>query len=84
MEKKSLTRAWPEEVEIPLKPWEDDLIQFARLITEIEEAGGFIAKNDQGERVQHVLVESMDIGAIELCELIARARVRWEKTKEKL
>lgn len=58
--------------------WDDDLIQFARLICEIS-ANVEISDNDW-----LALYQSMDLQPRDLHELFDRANKRWEEHKEKL
>lgn len=57
--------------------WGDDLIQFPRLIAELEAAGGFTPE------VMEDLCNSMDLYPFNVAELINRAQDTWDKIKEK-
>ena len=58
--------------------WEDDKIQFPRLIAEIEAAGGFSGK------LLVALLESMDLqDEQDLFDLVERAQNRWDKIKSR-
>lgn len=59
--------------------WNDDLIQFARLIAEMEAFGVF-----EGLDNWHGLFESMDLDEEAICELIDRAQAVFEKSKARL
>jgi hypothetical protein len=56
--------------------WENDRIQFPRLLAEIK-AVGLTADQSRG------LCLSMDITLDELCELLDRAEEEWERIKER-
>lgn len=52
--------------------WQNDKLQFARLISEIESAGGFT------EKLCETLCNEMDIDMNELDELVTRAQQCYE------
>ena len=54
--------------------WENDEVQFARLIAEI-------AGVDIGEEAWDELLENMNLESDELSELFDRAQMKWEKIK---
>ncbi len=56
--------------------WNDDSIQFARLLAEIN-----ATQNDLDLRA---LAESMDLSIDEINELFDRADIAWEKVKKSL
>lgn len=56
--------------------WEDDSIQFARLLAEI----GYIGMSDGDVQA---ICESMDISEDEFNQLLIRADIAWEKAKLK-
>lgn len=58
--------------------WEDDKLQFARLISEIQSVGGFDAE------LIHALAESMDLKITDIHELMERAEAVFEEEKSKL
>jgi ABC-type hemin transport system ATPase subunit len=60
------------------KSWENDRIQFSRLIAEVQEAGGF-----NPEMIEQ-LATSMDLSIRDVGKLIARACDDWDKLKEML
>lgn len=62
----------------PRNLWEDDLVQFARLIAECEAAGVFNTENATE------LAESMDLTTAQLFDLVTRAEDRFDKMKEEL
>lgn len=55
--------------------WYNDLLQFSRLISEVEAAGGFT------EELYQELQTSMDLEAGHIDELIDRAQENWEAYK---
>lgn len=65
----------------PDKNWENDAIQFARLIAEMEAAGYFAADS---RRLERNLLASMDLEPGNLSELIERAQEVWTYVKERL
>lgn len=56
-------------------PWNDNLTQFARLISELEAEGCFTLAAMQK------LQSSMDLDESQVCELIERAQTVWEQRK---
>jgi hypothetical protein len=58
--------------------WEDDGIQFPRLIAEMEACGAFTP------RVLDDLCESMDLDTGDIAELVDRAQTAWETIKSTL
>ena len=58
-------------------PWDNDRIQFARLIAEIEANGGFT------KSLLSDLCVSMDLNHDDVCQIIDRAQTFWDKTKIK-
>jgi hypothetical protein len=58
--------------------WENDSIQFPRLIAELEAAGGL-----QYDKLLGELSESMDLTVNEISEIVDRAQKAWETIKEK-
>ena len=58
--------------------WKNDEVQFARLIAEIEAAGGFTAK------LIADLSDSMDLDATGICEIIDRAQESFAATNAKI
>jgi len=67
-----------EEEALAASKWEDNSIQFPRLIEEAQAAGAFT------KEVINDMAESMDLQTHEVHELLERARVKWEKIKESL
>lgn len=57
-------------------PWQNNAIQFPRLIAELEAAGGFT------EAVVQDLQTSMDLDERDIYELIDRAQAQWDRIKE--
>lgn len=57
------------------KLWENDLLQFARLISEIEAAGGF------NNSLLKTLCQEMDLNLNDLGSLVDRAQAVWEDCK---
>lgn len=55
--------------------WQDNSIQFPRLIAELVACGAFTPE------VMRDLTESMDLDAVEIYELIDRAQGQWESVK---
>jgi hypothetical protein len=68
--------AHEEEEENPL--WEDDALQFARLLCELAAVG----VPDGADWAS--LSENMDLSVVELDSLFDRARRRWEEAKERI
>lgn len=62
---------------VPKSKWENDAIQFPRLIAELEAAGAFTAD------VMTSLCDSMDLDPSNINELVDRAQTKWEKVKSK-
>ena len=58
--------------------WDDNEIQFARLLSEIQAAGGFTEELLEGLRV------SMDLDNAEIFSLVARADHAFEDSKGKI
>lgn len=58
--------------------WENDKLQFARLISEIEVVGGFT------NELNKELCDSMGLEDQDLMELIERAQKTFDKAKEKI
>ena len=56
--------------------WDNNLIQFARLLCEIEQAGGIT--ND----VMQTLQTEMDLHESDICELLERAQTIWDNAKK--
>jgi hypothetical protein len=56
-------------------PWNDNLTQFARLISELEAEACF------NRSVMEKLQSSMDLDESQICELIDRAQTVWEQRK---
>ncbi len=56
--------------------WDDNSIQFPRLIAEIEAAGGFT------EQLVQDLCASMDLEKEDVFELIERAQYKWDDIKK--
>lgn len=56
--------------------WQDNSIQFPRLIAELEACGAFTPQ------VLRDLAESMDLSQTELSELVTRAQAVWESKKQ--
>lgn len=56
--------------------WENNSIQFPRLIEEAQAAGAFT------NEVLHDMADSMDLPISDIHELMERARVVWKKRKE--
>ena len=59
-------------------PWYDDKLQFARLIAEIEAAGGFTSE------LLENLSESMELSLFDIGSLIGRAQGVFDLAKERL
>ena len=61
----------------PNKNWKNNAIQFARLIAELDSAGGFTEEDSE------YLCESMDVTMDELDDIVSRAQEEWDKIKAK-
>lgn len=59
------------------KNWNNNAIQFARLIAELEAAGGF------PNSIMNALCESMDLDMGQISEIIDRAQGTWDAIKDK-
>ena len=59
-----------------LDRWSNNPVQFARLIAEIEAAGGFT------KSLMHDLCESMDLTIPEISNIVDRAQADWDRIKE--
>jgi hypothetical protein len=57
--------------------WNRNEYQFPRFIAEAEAAGVFTGT------VMESMAESMDLTFTEVCDIISRAKVEWEKIKTK-
>lgn len=62
----------------PATPWENDKLQFGRLIAELEGAGAFL----NGQIMEDMKV-SMDLEHGEVLEIVERATVYWDEEKLK-
>jgi hypothetical protein len=58
--------------------WDNDEVQFARLLSELEMAGA------PTEQQMQDLQESMDLCESEIWELFLRAQILWTKQKQKI
>lgn len=58
--------------------WNDNSIQFPRLIAELEAVGAFTPQ------VTESLCESMDLTVDEISELVDRAQAKWDEIKGNL
>ena len=56
--------------------WEDDSIQFPRLIAEMEAAGVF---SEIKEETWDLLLESTDLSIDDIFEVVERAQSQWDK-----
>jgi len=56
-----------------MTPWEDDELQFARLLQELDGAGAFTP------RVMKYLRESMDLENSDIMEIVDRATARYDR-----
>lgn len=56
--------------------WDDNSIQFPRLISEAEAAGLFTLENLES------IGAEMDLDAEDICELIDRAQHKWDNVKK--
>lgn len=57
--------------------WEDNAIQFPRLIEEAQGVGAFTPE------VLRAMAESMDLTTPQVCELLDRAQATWDRLKQK-
>lgn len=62
----------------PATPWENDKLQFARLITEFEAAGAFL----NGQIMEDMKV-SMDLDKGDILDILERAKMYWDVEKYK-
>lgn len=61
--------------------WENNSIQFPRLLAEIEASGAFDLRLPDGQRIVDSVAESMDLDVSEVYELLDRAQVEWDRIK---
>jgi len=61
--------------------WDNDLLQFARLIAETEALGGW-CYDSAGIPLCHELEEAMDLSSDEINQLVDRAQKVWDEAKE--
>tara|TARA_R110000787_G_scaffold336_2_gene1167 strand:+ start:3812 stop:4030 length:219 start_codon:yes stop_codon:yes gene_type:complete len=61
-----------------ISPWENDDIQFARLLDEIQ---GNVTISDSD---MEALCESMNLSKDEIFEIFERAQSKWDKIKESI
>jgi hypothetical protein len=59
----------------PQKNWENNAIQFSRLIAEMEASGAFT------EELSETLCTEMDISMDDLSEIVDRAQKTWDEIK---
>ena len=70
-----------------LEPWEDNSIQFPRLIAEAEAAGIWSDACDMhgaGTSALEDMAASMDLDVSEVFELIERAQMKWDYIKSQI
>jgi len=65
-------------MKVPSPKWDNNEIQFPRLICELQEAGVFTPK------VMRALRKSMDLTEDSIDELLDRALIVWEHAKEQI
>lgn len=65
----------------PQVNWENDAIQFARLLAEMKAAGYF---GRDSRRLERALCDSMDINSGQFAELIDRAEDVWNSVQDDL
>lgn len=63
--------------------WENNSIQFPRLLAEIQELGVFDLLQPDGKRVIDSIAESMDLDSSEVYELVDRAQSEWDTIKSR-
>lgn len=73
-----LRRYAKKEVKMSKNLWDNDEIQFARLIAEAEAAGAF------SYNVLEDMAESMDLSSTEVATLIDRAQSKFDKVKNQM
>ena len=56
--------------------WNNNLVQIARLLCEIEQAGGIT------DTVMQTLQTEMDLHEADICELLERAQTVWDNAKK--
>lgn len=56
--------------------WNNNLVQFARLLCEIEQAGGIT------DSVMQTLQTEMDLHEADICTLLERAQTVWDNAKK--
>ncbi len=66
----------------PNANWDNDAIQFARLIAEMEAVGFFsdVTPGSDGE----ALLKSMDLEPLDLGQIVGRAQAVWDRVKSQL
>jgi hypothetical protein len=65
----------------PVSNWDNNAIQFPRLIAELEVLGVFDLKQVDNQRVIDSLATSMDLDPSEVYEIVDRAQVEWDQIK---
>ena len=60
-------------------PWQDDNLQFPRLLAELEAIGAFA-----DDALLRRVAEEMDLEPDEVLELVSRAQAKWDTTKQSL
>ena len=58
--------------------WNNNLVQFARLLCEIEQAGGLTRS------VMETLQTEMDLQKNDICEILDRAQDVWDNAKREI
>jgi hypothetical protein len=61
--------------------WNNNSIQFPRLISEIEATGALDFVTHDCMRVVDIVAESMDLDPSEVYELVERASIEWDRIK---
>lgn len=59
-----------------MNKWDNNTVQFARLLCEIEVAGGIT------DTVMQTLQTEMDLHESQICELLERAQTVWDNSKK--
>lgn len=61
--------------------WDNDSIQFPRLIAEIEATNAFELLQPDGRRVIETVADSMDLDPSDVYEIVERAAIKWDQIK---
>lgn len=72
------------EIRANVKPkdnWQNNAIQYPRMLEELQAAGVLDGHTDDGQRIMHALCQSMDLTPDAVAEIFDRAAKDWEYIK---